>query len=135
MGTPTDLPLAIPGTGPPAVPSHPAGDDPVPMDDVVMSQPVVAYFTFIQNNIQQLAGGNANQVMREAEQRHLQIMNEVLQGLRNEWNSRLVHKDQECEQRVQDAESQALAAISAAKDRNDELEARLTKPKQLMMPR
>ena len=92
MGTPTDLPLAIPGTGPPAVPSHPAANDPVPMDDALMSQPVVAYFTFIQNNIQQLTGGNANQVVREAEQRHLQIMNEVLQGLGNEWNSRLVQK-------------------------------------------
>ena len=94
MGTPTDLPLAIPGTGPPAVPSHPAGVDPVPMDDVVMSQPVVAYLTLIQNNIQQLTGGSANQVMREAEQRHLQIMNEALQGLRNQRKSRLVQKDQ-----------------------------------------
>ena len=135
MGTPFDLPLAIPGTGPPAVPSHPAGDDPVPMDDVVMSQPVIAYFTFIRNNLQQLTGGNASQVMREAEQRHRQIMNEVLQNVRNGWNSRVVQKDQECEQRVQDAESQALAAISAAKDRSEELEARLTKPKQPMIPR
>ena len=65
--------------------------------------------------------------MREAEQRHLQNMNEVPQGLRNEWNSRLVQKQQECEQRVQDAESQALAASSVAKTRSDELEARLTK--------
>ena len=152
MGTPADLTLAVPGTGPPAVPNHPAGADPVPMDDVVLSQPVVAYFifiqnnlvmlqpavaysTFIQNNIQQLTGGNANQVMREAEQRHLQVMNEVLQGLKNEWNSRLVQKDQECEQRVQDAESQALAAISVAKDRSDELEARFQKTKQRMTPR
>ena len=83
MGTPSDLPLAIPGTGPPAVPT-PAGGDSAPMDDVVMSQPVVACFTFIQNNLNQLTGGNVAQVMREAEQRHLQIMNEVLQGLRNE---------------------------------------------------
>ena len=89
-----------------------------------MSQPVVAYFTFIQNNLHQLTGGNVNQV-REAQQRHLQIMHEVLQGLRNEWNSRLVQKDQECEQRGQDAESQALAAVSVAKDKSDELEARL----------
>ena len=92
-----------------------------------MSQPAVAYFTFIQNNIQQLTGGNANQVMREAQQRHPQIMNEVLQGLRNEWDSRLVQKEQECDQRAQDAESQALAAISVAKDRSEELEARWTK--------
>ena len=95
MGTPPDLPLVIPGTGTPALPTS-AGGDPAPMDDVVMSQPVVAYFTFIQNNLSQLTGGNAQQVMREAEQRHLQIMNEVLQGLRNEFNSRLLQKDQEC---------------------------------------
>ena len=64
-------------------------------------------------------------------------MNEVLRGLRHECNSRLVQKDQECEQRVQDAESQALAAISAVKDRSDELEARLTKTQATypMMPR
>ena len=91
-----------------------------------MSQPVVAYFTFIQNNLQQLTGGNASQVMREAEQRHLQIMDEVLQGLRREWNNRLIQKDQECEQRVQDAESKALAVIKAAKERSEETEARLT---------
>ena len=72
--------------------------------------------------------------MREAEQRHLQVMNEVLQGLKNEWNSRLVQKDQECEQRVQDAESQALAAIFAANDRSEELEAWMTKTKQPMTP-
>ena len=97
------------------------------MDDVVMSQPVVAYVTFIQNNLNQLTGGNAAQVMREAEQRHLQIMNEVIQGLRNEWNNRLVQKDQGCEQKVQDAESKALlvAAINAAKERSEEVEARL----------
>ena len=59
--------------------------------------------------------------MREAEQRHLQIMNEVLQGLRTEWNNRLVQKDQECEQTVQDAESKALAAMTAAKERSEEI--------------
>ena len=63
--------------------------------------------------------------MREAEQRHLQIMNEVLQGLRNECNSRLLQKDQECEQKVQDAESRALAATKVPKERSDEMESRL----------
>ena len=98
----------------------------MPMDDVVMSQPVIAYFTFIQNNLNQLTGGNAQQVMREAEQRHLQIMNEVLQGLRNEFNGRLIQKDQECQQQVQDAESKALAATKVAQDRCKEVEDRLT---------
>ena len=64
--------------------------------------------------------------MREAEQRHLQIMNEVLQGLRNEFNNRLIQKDQECQQRVQDAESKALAATKVAQDRCKEVEDRLT---------
>ena len=125
MGSPPDLSLVMPGTGTPPVPT-PAGGDSVPMDDVVMSQPVIAYFTFIQNNLNQLTGGNAQQVMREAEQRHLQIMNEVLQGLRNEFNSRLIQKDQECQQKVQDAESKALAATKVAQDRCKEVEDRLT---------
>ena len=124
MGSPPDLPLVIPGTGTPPVPTS-AGGDSVPMDDVVMSQPVIAYFTFIQNNLNQLTGGNAQQVMREAEQRHLQIMNEVLQGLRNEFNGRLIQKDQDCQQKVQDAESRALAATKVAQDRCKEVEARL----------
>ena len=78
MGTPTDHPLAVPGSGPStlAVPST-AGGNPVPMDDETINQPVVAYFTFIQNNMAQISSGNALQVMREAEQRHLQIMHGV----------------------------------------------------------
>ena len=125
MGSPPDLSLVIPGTGTPPMPT-PAGGDSVPMDDVVMSQPVIAYFTFIQNNLNQLTGGNAQQVMREAEQRHLQIMNEVLQGLRSEFSNRLIQKDQECQQKVQDAESKALAATKVAQDRCKEVEDRLT---------
>ena len=117
MQTPIDLSLAVPGSGPMNVASVPAGSDPEPMDDDSIRQPVVAYFTFIQNNLAQLASGNAQQVMREAEQRHMQIMNEVILGMRNEMANRLTQRDQEWEQRVQDAESSAIAAgLAAAAD-------------------
>eukprot|EP00435_Cladocopium_sp_Y103_P045873 s2897_g13.t1 len=106
-GTPADLPLAIPGSGPPATP---AGGDPVLMSTEAINQPVVAYFTFIQNNLSQITRGNAMQVMREAEQRHLQIMQEVIGQLRNEWSGRLAAQEQEFEQRLHDAEAAAVAA-------------------------
>ena len=61
----------------------------MPMEDESIRQPVVAYFSFIQNNLAQLAGGNASQVMREAEQRHMQIMNQVFVGMRNEMAKRM----------------------------------------------
>ena len=42
--------------------------------------------------------------MREAEQRHLQIMHGVVDSIRSEWSSRLVMQEQEYEQRLQDVE-------------------------------
>eukprot|EP00435_Cladocopium_sp_Y103_P002926 s2789_g1.t1 len=75
-----------------------------------INQPVVAYFTFIQNNMAQITSGNATQVMREAEQRHLQIMHQVIGQLREEWTSRLAMREQEFEQRLQEAESGSLVA-------------------------
>ena len=50
MGAPADLPLAVPGSGPIVAVPNAAGGDSEPMDDETMYQPVVAYFTFIQNN-------------------------------------------------------------------------------------
>ena len=71
------------------------------------------------------------QVTGEAEQRHLQIMKEVLQGMRHEWASKLIQKEQEFEQRIQDAESGAVAAIAEVKRRADELEVRLNQAQAL----
>ena len=103
MGTPTDLPLAVPGSGPSAVAvPNVAGGNSEPMDEETMFQPVVAYFTFIQNNMTQITSGNALQGMREAEQRHLQIMHGVVESIRSEWSNRLVMQEQEYEQRVQE---------------------------------
>ena len=62
MGAPNDLSLAVPGSGPVVAATGIAGSNPEPMDDDSFRQPVVAYFTFIQNNLAQLTSGNAQQV-------------------------------------------------------------------------
>jgi len=51
--------------------------------------------------------------MREAEQRHLQIMQGVVDSIRSEWSSRLVMQEQECEQRLQDVENKAIGAYGS----------------------
>ena len=125
MGTPADLSLAIPGSGPPVTVPDPAGSDPVPMDDDTIYQPVVAYFTFIQNSIAQITSGNTLQVMREAELRHLQIMQGVVETIKNMWSTKLVQKEQEYEQKLQEVESKALDALAEARKRGDKFEVRL----------
>ena len=105
MGTPSDLPLAM------------------PTDDDVFYRPVIAYFTFTQNSMSQITSSNALQAMREAEQRHLQIMKGVVESLRNESASRQAHQEQEHEQQVQNIEHKALAAVNEAYQRCSEMEA------------
>ena len=68
MGTPTNLPLTIPGSGPPVAVPDTAGGNSEPMDADTIYQPVIEYCTFIQNNLAQTTSGNTLQVMREAEQ-------------------------------------------------------------------
>ena len=104
MGTPSDLPLTM------------------PTDDDVFYQPVIAYFTFT-HNMSQITSSNALQAMREAEQRHLQIMKGVVESLRNESTSRQAHQEQEHEQQVQNIENKALAAVNEAYQSCSELEA------------
>ena len=85
-----------------------AGVTAVPMDEDVMQQPVVAYFQFIQNNVQQIQAGNVERVMREAEQRHLEIMQATFDGIRERFQ-------QEYNQQ-QVANSQQLASAQAQFD-------------------
>ena len=104
-----------PRSGPPvAVPST-AGGNSEPMDEDTIYQPVVAYFTFTQNNLAQITSGNALQVMREAEQRHLQIVHGVVDSIKNDWPNRLTKHKQEYEQRLQDTEAKEIAAIAEEK--------------------
>ena len=97
----------------------------MPMDDDTIYQPVVAYFTFIQNSITQITSGNTLQVTRKAEQRHLQITQGVVETIKEMWSNKLVQKEQEHEQKLQEVESKALAAPAEARKRGDELEVRL----------
>ena len=99
METPSDLPLAM------------------PTDDDVFYRPVIA------NSMSQITSSNALQAMREAEQRHLQIMKGVVESLRNESTSRQAHQEQEHEQQVQNIENKALAAVNEAYQRCSEMEA------------
>ena len=84
------------------------------MDDDTIYQPVIAYFTFIQNNIAQITSGNTQQVMREAEQRHLQIMQGVVDSIKNDYGqtSSFIQNKQEYEQRSQEVEMKAVACTS-----------------------
>jgi hypothetical protein len=95
------------------------------MDDETSYQPVVPYFTFIQNNLAQITSGNTLQVMREAEQRRLQITHGVVDSIKNDWSSRLAMQEQEHGQRLQDVEAKAITAIAEERKRGDELEVRL----------
>ena len=63
--------------------------------------------------------------MREAEQRHLQIMQGVVDSIRSEWSSTLVMQEQDYEQRLQDVENKAIGALNEERKRGDELEVRL----------
>ena len=76
-------------------------------------------------NLAQITSGNTLQVMREAEQRHLQIMHEVVDSIKNDWSNRLTKQVQEYEQRLQDVEAKAIATIAEERKRGHELEARL----------
>ena len=125
MGTPADLTLAIPGSGLSVAVPDTAGGDSMPMDEETIYQPVVAYFTFIQNNLAQITSGNTLQVMREAEQRHLQIMQGAVDSIKNDWSNRFIQKEQEYEQRLQDVEIKAVAALAEERKRGDEFEVRL----------
>ena len=82
-----------------------AGVTAVPMDEDVMQQPVVAYFQFIQNNVQQIEAGNVERVMREAEQRHREIMQATFDGIRERFQQE--YNQQQAANRQQLASAQA----------------------------
>ena len=59
-----------------ALATNAAGLTPTPMtiDNDIFVQPVQAYFQFVQNNLLFLDESNVDQVRREAEERHTQII-------------------------------------------------------------
>ena len=95
------------------------------MGEDTIYQPVIAYFTFIQNNLSQISSGNTLTVTREAEQRHLQIMHGVVGSIKNDWSNRLAQKEKEYEQRLKDVEASAITVLAEERKRGDEFEVRL----------
>jgi hypothetical protein len=61
----------------------PAGPNPTPMtvDDGIFHQPVQAYCQFAQNNLTDINEGNIGLFRQEAEERHSQIMEQMVQQL------------------------------------------------------
>ena len=52
-------------------------------------------------------------------------MHGVVDSIKNDWPNRLTKQEQEYEQRLQDVEAKAIAAIAEERKRGDELEVRL----------
>ena len=94
------------------VPGHSSTGDPnasvtaVPMDDVVTSQPVTAYFQFIQNNVHQIQAGNVEGVMREAEQRHREIMAATLENVRQQYDAEVRRQQSAMNEQLAEAQRQ-----------------------------
>lgn len=86
----------VPQTNAPA--AIPAGLTPTPMtvDQDIFVQPVQAYFEFVQNNLLFLDESNIDQVRREAEERHTQLVEQMVQKLRSDFESKSIQMQQTC---------------------------------------
>ena len=62
--------------------------------------------------------------MREAEQRYLEIMQGVVDSIRNEWSNKLAKEERVYEQRLQEVEVKATAALADERKRGGEFEVR-----------
>ena len=95
-----------------AVPGHngtdaaSAGVTAVPMDEDEMQQPVIAYFQFIQQNVQHIQAGDVDRVMREAEQRHRQIMQATVDSIRERFQQEFNQQQVANSQQLASAQSQ-----------------------------
>ena len=96
--------VAIPGHNSTSAAS--AGVAAVPMDDEEMQQPVIAYFQFIQQNVQHIQAGDVDRVMREAEQRHLQIMQATVDSIRERFQQEYNQQQVANGQQLANAQSQ-----------------------------
>ena len=83
-----------------------AGVTAVPMDEETLQQPVVAYFQFIQQNVQHMQAGDVDRVMREAEQRHLQIMQATVDSIRERFQQEFNQQQAANSQQLASAQNQ-----------------------------
>ena len=86
----------VPATDVPAV--NPAGLTPAPMtvDQDIFVHPVQAYFQFVQNNLMFLDESNIDQVRRESEERHTQLMEQMVQQLCSDFEAKSIQMQQTC---------------------------------------
>ena len=85
--------------------SLPAGTNPTPMsvDEGFFTQPVQAYFQFVQNNLTYINEGNIDAFRQEAEERHTHLMRQKVQQLYQEFEgiclSEIAHQRAEADRR------------------------------------
>ena len=85
--------------------SLPAGTNPTPMsvDEGFFTQPVQAYFQFVQNNLTYINEGNIDAFRQEAEERHTHLMEQKVQQLYQEFEgiclSEIAHQRAEADRR------------------------------------
>jgi hypothetical protein len=75
-----------------------AGTNPTPMtvDDGIFYQPVQACFQFVQNHLLYMNKSNIDLFRHEAEERHSQIMEQMVQQLCTDYENRSLHVEQMC---------------------------------------
>ena len=73
-----------------------AGLIPTPMvvDQQIFYQPVQAYFQFVQNNLTYMNESNIDAFRQEAEERHTQIMEQMVQRMHQQYESHARHMEQ-----------------------------------------
>ena len=69
---------------------------PMTLDEAIFYQPVQAYFRFVQNNLLFLDESNIDHIRREAEERHTQLMEQMVQQLRSYFESKSIPMEQAC---------------------------------------
>ena len=73
-----------------------AGLIPTPMvvDQQIFYQPVQAYFQFVQNNLTYMNESNIDLFRQEAEERHTQIMEQMVQRMHQQYEGHARHMEQ-----------------------------------------
>ena len=86
----------VPQTNAPAV--NPAGLSPTPLtvDQGIFYQPVQEYFQFVQNNLMFLDESNIDHIRREVEERHTELMLQMVQQLCSDFEAKSIQMQQTC---------------------------------------
>ena len=114
---PATATIATASTG--SQPNVVAGATPTPMavDEGFFTQPVQAYFQFVQNNLTYINEGNIDTFRQEAEERHTHLMEQKVQQLYQEFEgvclSEIAHQRAEADRRHEHLVSEYAVSQSA----------------------